>query len=197
MHRVLRGGGGIRSAGSYLVFWRVILTRALWLLRWRKSFPATRIDSGECPAWRKKERSASIWRISGKRHRDFCLHLNDEVHVFTRLTYSYLYLSIVGSHAINGVAALHSELLKTTVFKDFHEMMPVCAALFRTEGGEVFPELKGPSLKLGLVAFYFQERFQNKTNGITPRRWLLLCNPSLADAVTDKVRTEDPIMKCN
>ncbi|OQV16505.1 Glycogen phosphorylase [Hypsibius exemplaris] len=65
------------------------------------------------------------------------------------------YLSIVGSHAINGVAALHSELLKTTVFRDFYEMMP--------------------------------ERFQNKTNGITPRRWLLLCNPSLADVITDKI----------
>jgi glucan phosphorylase len=65
------------------------------------------------------------------------------------------YLSIVGAHVINGVAALHSHLLKTTLFKDFYELFP--------------------------------ERFQNKTNGITPRRWLLLCNPSLADVVTDKI----------
>ncbi|ODN04260.1 Glycogen phosphorylase [Orchesella cincta] len=65
------------------------------------------------------------------------------------------YLSIVGSHAINGVAALHSEIIKADLFKDFAEMFP--------------------------------ERFQNKTNGITPRRWLLLCNPSLADVIAEKI----------
>ncbi|CAJ0591949.1 unnamed protein product [Cylicocyclus nassatus] len=64
-------------------------------------------------------------------------------------------LCIVASHAINGVAALHSELLKTTVFKDFYEVFP--------------------------------EKFQNKTNGITPRRWLLLSNPSLADVIAEKI----------
>lgn len=65
------------------------------------------------------------------------------------------FLAIIGSHAVNGVAALHSELLKTTIFKDFYELFP--------------------------------ERFQNKTNGITPRRWLLQCNPSLSDTITDKI----------
>lgn len=65
------------------------------------------------------------------------------------------HLCIVSSHAINGVAALHSDLLKKDTFKDFYEMFP--------------------------------ERFQNKTNGITPRRWLLLCNPSLADVICDKI----------
>ncbi|XP_020619983.1 glycogen phosphorylase, muscle form-like [Orbicella faveolata] len=65
------------------------------------------------------------------------------------------HLCIVGSHAINGVAALHSELLKTTVFKDFYEMFP--------------------------------EKFQNKTNGVTPRRWLLLCNPGLSDLICEKI----------
>lgn len=65
------------------------------------------------------------------------------------------YLCIVGSHAVNGVAAIHSELLKTTLFKDFYEYTP--------------------------------EKFQNKTNGITPRRWLLLCNQSLSDAIADKI----------
>lgn len=65
------------------------------------------------------------------------------------------HMSIVGSHAVNGVAALHSELLKSGLFKDFYELWP--------------------------------ERFQNKTNGITPRRWLLLANPALADVICDKI----------
>lgn len=65
------------------------------------------------------------------------------------------FLSIVGSHAVNGVAAIHSEILKKDIFHDFYEMMP--------------------------------KKFQNKTNGITPRRWLLLCNPGLADAITEKI----------
>ncbi len=59
------------------------------------------------------------------------------------------HLATVGSHAINGVAALHSELLKESVLKDFYEMWP--------------------------------ERFSNKTNGITPRRFLALANPGLRD----------------
>ncbi|MDT5218537.1 MAG: glycogen phosphorylase, partial [Mycobacterium sp.] len=59
------------------------------------------------------------------------------------------YLATVGSHAINGVAALHSELLKESVLKDFYEMWP--------------------------------ERFSNKTNGVTPRRFLALANPGLRE----------------
>jgi len=65
------------------------------------------------------------------------------------------FLSIVGSHAVNGVAALHSQLIKTTIFKDFYELYP--------------------------------ERFQNKTNGITPRRWILKCNPALSNLIADKI----------
>lgn len=65
------------------------------------------------------------------------------------------YLAVVGSHSVNGVAELHSELLKTTLFKDFYELWP--------------------------------ERFNNKTNGITPRRWLLKANPGLADLITEKI----------
>ncbi|XP_012946529.1 glycogen phosphorylase, brain form [Aplysia californica] len=64
-------------------------------------------------------------------------------------------VSIVGSKAINGVAAIHSEIIKKSTFKDFYEMFP--------------------------------KKFQNKTNGITPRRWLLLCNPGLADIVAEKI----------
>lgn len=70
-------------------------------------------------------------------------------------------LSIVGSHAVNGVAFIHSEIIKKDLFKDFYEMFP--------------------------------ERFQNKTNGITPRRWLLLCNPGLSDIITDKIGEDWPV----
>ena len=64
-------------------------------------------------------------------------------------------LAIVGSHSTNGVAAIHSQLLRTTTVKDL---------------AEVFPE-----------------RFNNKTNGVTPRRWLLLANPALARTITDAI----------
>ena len=64
-------------------------------------------------------------------------------------------LAIVGSHSTNGVAAIHSELLRTTTVKDLAEMFP--------------------------------ERFNNKTNGVTPRRWLLLANPALARTITDAI----------
>jgi glycogen phosphorylase len=63
------------------------------------------------------------------------------------------HLAIVGGHAVNGVAAMHSELVKVELVPDFYAMWP--------------------------------ERFQNKTNGVTPRRWLLACNPGLA-AVLDR-----------
>jgi glycogen phosphorylase len=64
-------------------------------------------------------------------------------------------LAIVGSHSTNGVAAIHSELLRKTTVKDLAEMFP--------------------------------ERFNNKTNGVTPRRWLLLANPALAGAITEAI----------
>jgi starch phosphorylase len=64
-------------------------------------------------------------------------------------------LAIVGSHSTNGVAAIHSELLRTMTVKDLAEMFP--------------------------------ERFSNKTNGVTPRRWLLLANPALAHTITDAI----------
>ena len=64
-------------------------------------------------------------------------------------------LAIVGSHSTNGVAAIHSQLLRSTTVKDLAEMFP--------------------------------ERFNNKTNGVTPRRWLLLSNPALARTITDAI----------
>jgi len=65
------------------------------------------------------------------------------------------YLAVVGSHSVNGVAALHTELLQQHLLHDFHEMWP--------------------------------ERFNNKTNGVTPRRWLLEANPMLAEAITARI----------
>uniref|UniRef100_A0A672LIQ3 Alpha-1,4 glucan phosphorylase n=1 Tax=Sinocyclocheilus grahami TaxID=75366 RepID=A0A672LIQ3_SINGR len=65
------------------------------------------------------------------------------------------HLCIVGSHAVNGVARIHSDILKATVFKDFYEMEP--------------------------------HKFQNKTNGITPRRWLVMCNPGLAEVIAERI----------
>ena len=65
------------------------------------------------------------------------------------------YLAIVGGHSVNGVAALHTEILKKDVLRDFYEMMP--------------------------------DKFNNKTNGITQRRFLLHGNRLLADWVTDKI----------
>jgi starch phosphorylase len=64
-------------------------------------------------------------------------------------------LAIVGSHSTNGVAAIHSELLRTITVKDLAEMYP--------------------------------ERFSNKTNGVTPRRWLVLANHALADVITEAI----------
>ena len=64
-------------------------------------------------------------------------------------------LAIVGSHSTNGVAEIHSQLLRTTTVKDLAELFP--------------------------------ERFNNKTNGVTPRRWLLLANPALARTITEAI----------
>ncbi len=70
------------------------------------------------------------------------------------------YLAAVGSHKINGVAALHSELLRRELLHDFAEMAP--------------------------------EKFTNKTNGVTPRRWLLSCNPRLAGLITSRIGGDWP-----
>jgi starch phosphorylase len=64
-------------------------------------------------------------------------------------------LAVVGSHSTNGVAKIHSNLLRETTLKDLAEIFP--------------------------------ERFNNKTNGVTPRRWLRLCNPELSRVITDVI----------
>ncbi|MGB5163816.1 MAG: glycogen/starch/alpha-glucan phosphorylase [Woeseiaceae bacterium] len=65
------------------------------------------------------------------------------------------YLAIVGSYSVNGVAALHSRLLREGLFSDFAELWP--------------------------------ERFNNKTNGVTQRRWLAACNPGLSALISDRI----------
>jgi starch phosphorylase len=65
------------------------------------------------------------------------------------------HLACVGSHAINGVAELHTELLKRDVLKDFYELWP--------------------------------EKFSSKTNGVTPRRWMVLSNPELSDLISEHI----------
>ncbi len=69
------------------------------------------------------------------------------------------YLAVVGSSAVNGVAAIHSEIIKEDIFPQFVEIFP--------------------------------EKFQNKTNGVTLRRWLAYCNPELAALVTEALGTDE------
>ena len=64
-------------------------------------------------------------------------------------------LAFIGSHSVNGVSALHTELMKETVFADLHRLYP--------------------------------DRINNKTNGITPRRWLMQCNPGLTGLVREAI----------
>jgi len=65
------------------------------------------------------------------------------------------YLAIVGSFSVNGVAELHSQLLREGLFRDFYELWP--------------------------------HKFNNKTNGVTPRRWLAACNPDLRELINDTI----------
>ena len=79
--------------------------------------------------------------------------INEEGEKFVRMAH----LAALGSHAINGVAALHTELLKSHVLSDFYALTP--------------------------------EKFSNKTNGVTPRRWMVLSNPRLANLLTARLGT--------
>jgi starch phosphorylase len=70
-------------------------------------------------------------------------------------TFRMAHLAVIGSHPINGVSALHSNILKSDLFRDFYELWP--------------------------------ERFNNKTNGITQRRWLKYANRWLSDLISSKI----------
>jgi glucan phosphorylase len=77
----------------------------------------------------------------------------------TRRFVRMAYLAIVASYTVNGVAAIHSEIIKNTIFKDFAELWP--------------------------------EKFQNKTNGVTPRRWLAFCNAPMRELLTKTLGGDD------
>lgn len=68
-------------------------------------------------------------------------------------------LCVVGGHVVNGVAEIHSDIVKKEVFNEFYKLWP--------------------------------EKFQNKTNGVTPRRWIRFCNPELSKVITKWTRSED------
>ncbi len=92
------------------------------------------------------------WKFPGDMERLRRMSLIEEgEHRMVRMAY----LAMVGSHSVNGVAKLHTELLKTNVVQDFNQLDP--------------------------------EKFSNKTNGVTPRRWLLKANPSLSSLITEKI----------
>jgi starch phosphorylase len=90
------------------------------------------------------------WPKDGKRVHEMSIVADGQVRM--------AFLSVVGSHSVNGVAALHTKLLKNRLLKDFADLYP--------------------------------KKFNNKTNGITPRRWLLGCNPELSELVTSIVGEE-------
>ncbi|MCO5570817.1 hypothetical protein L7F22_024545 [Adiantum nelumboides] len=72
-------------------------------------------------------------------------------------------LCVIAAHTVNGVAAIHSDIIKNEVFNDFYKIWP--------------------------------SKFQNKTNGVTPRRWLYFCNPELSKVITKWVGSEDWVLK--
>ena len=106
-----------------------------------------------------------IYQIVEEINRRFCLELTERygsdpekirnMAIIADGQIRMAYLAIVGSHSVNGVAALHTEILKNQELKDFYDLYP--------------------------------EKFNNKTNGITQRRWLLHANPGLAGLVSEKI----------
>lgn len=109
-----------------------------------------------------------IYQIVEEINRRFCLELIDtygndpqkirNMAIIADGQIRMAYMAIVGSHSVNGVAALHTEILKHQELRDFYELYP--------------------------------EKFNNKTNGITQRRWLLHANPELADLISEKIGKE-------
>lgn len=100
--------------------------------------------------WFLDEQVAKRWPGDGARRERMSI-IKEGQPPYVRMSY----LAVIGSFSTNGVAALHTELVKKDLFNDFYELYP--------------------------------ERFNNKTNGITPRRWLKLCNPLLSKLITNKI----------
>ncbi|MCT3613945.1 glycogen/starch/alpha-glucan phosphorylase, partial [Lactobacillus acidophilus] len=104
-----------------------------------------------------------IMQIITEIDRRYCAYLNGQVsndviertRIIKNGQVQMAHLAIIGSHSINGVAALHTQLLETKVLKDFYNLYP--------------------------------DRFNNKTNGITLRRWLQIANPELSDLLDQTI----------
>ena len=106
-----------------------------------------------------------IYMIIEEINRRFCINLTDrfgsnpdkirKMAIIADGQIRMAYLAIVGSHSVNGVAMLHTQILKTQELKDFYEI--------------------------------YTDKFNNKTNGITQRRWLAHANPKLSDLITDTI----------
>jgi len=106
-----------------------------------------------------------IYMIIEEINRRFCAQLvkhsgenHDKIRKMAIIADGYVrmaHLAIVGSHSVNGVAALHTDILKKQELKDFYEIYP--------------------------------DKFNNKTNGITQRRWLAYCNPGLSNLITETI----------
>ena len=106
-----------------------------------------------------------IYQIVEEINRRFCISLREKYHVSENVIHNMsiisdgqikmAYLAIVGSFSVNGVAAIHTEILKNDVLKNFYQIYP--------------------------------EKFNNKTNGITQRRWLGHSNPELAELITNTI----------
>ncbi len=108
-----------------------------------------------------------IFEINARHLRKIANHFPGDVEKLNRMSLieegghkqvRMAYMAVISSHHVNGVAALHTELLKEGLFNDFYQLTP--------------------------------EKFINMTNGITPRRWLLKCNPALADLVGSKIEKD-------
>ena len=89
----------------------------------------------------------------GKKH-----NFIDSVSIIHEGNIRMAYLSIVGSYSVNGVATIHTNIIKNETFRDFYEIYP--------------------------------DKFNNKTNGITPRRWMLFANPELCDLIEEYIGSE-------
>ena len=132
------------------------------------------------------------------------------------------FLAVVGSKAVNGVAAIHSEIIKETIFKVTGRLLqqsePLHQLNMSSHGSQMLPWLWGGIWQLSGIKssesagcmhralrklpvidhlqptqnFYELEpaKFQNKTNGVTPRRWLAYCNPELSALITETLGTE-------
>jgi starch phosphorylase len=105
---------------------------------------------------------------------------------------------------VNGVAAIHTEIVKDEVFNDFYKVHKVVSQWFR---GWDLLFFRSADILSSLLLFevllngcqpvclqLWPEKFQNKTNGVTPRRWLSFCNPELSKVITKWLGSEDWVL---